>query len=126
MPANPDRKMVTIHLGSEAVAKLNALCGNKAKATGLVVHNSEMITDLVLRAHTEVSRRRERSVRKSTVPVKAVRDTVIIRLVSETIAKLNALCGDKAKSTGLVVHRSEMIADLIHRAHAEVRRERAG
>lgn len=56
MPANPERKMIAIRLHRETIAQLNALCGAKMRGTGRKVHRSEMIGDLIAKAHTKLKR----------------------------------------------------------------------
>lgn len=52
------------------------------------------------------------------MPADPDRQMVIVRLHSNTVAKLNALCGDKTQASGRIVHRSEIVSNLLDQAYA--------
>lgn len=48
------------------------------------------------------------------------RTQVIVRLDTATISKLTTVCGDRTKTSGKMVGRSEVLTDLIERAYREL------
>ncbi len=50
MPANPNRKLVSIRLDGDVIRKLDKLCSDRMRSTGQHVHRSDILSELIRKA----------------------------------------------------------------------------